>query len=272
MNERLPSKTNDRALFAPLEKRAGVALWRVIAERFESEIRTRRLRVGDRLPTELTLAERFGVNRHTIRQAMKALEQLGWIRIERGIGTFVAGRPLRYRIGPRTRFGDNVREERRKPGTSILRVDTEVATADMARILLLEDGGTSGPEGGQETWREVWTVATLRVVDDVPVSLGFHTFSRQRFPALPQAFADSDSITDALWLLGCEDYTRVGTTVRARTADDQEVALLAIEPHDTVLVTEGVNVDAAGRPIEFSRAVLVASRVELSFGDVESYR
>ena len=46
--------------------------------------------VGQKLPNEIRMAERFEVSRSTIRQA-KILEQRGILDIERGAGTFVSG-------------------------------------------------------------------------------------------------------------------------------------------------------------------------------------
>ena len=48
------------------------------------------LKVGDRLPPEITLAEHLGVGRSTIREALNRWEGLGLIRRQRGAGTFLA--------------------------------------------------------------------------------------------------------------------------------------------------------------------------------------
>lgn len=48
------------------------------------------LGVGDRLPPELVLAERLGVGRSTIREALNRWEGLGIIKRRRGAGTFLA--------------------------------------------------------------------------------------------------------------------------------------------------------------------------------------
>ena len=45
--------------------------------------------VGDRLPGERQLAEEFGVNRSTIREALRALERLGLVETRQGQGTHV---------------------------------------------------------------------------------------------------------------------------------------------------------------------------------------
>jgi len=48
-----------------------------------------RLKSGDRLPPERELAEKFVVSRTSVREALRALESLGFIEIRAGEGTFV---------------------------------------------------------------------------------------------------------------------------------------------------------------------------------------
>src|SRR3546814_18214382 len=75
-----------------LRGRAGGALWRQIAETVEKDIRGQVYEPGQRLPTEAELAERFSVNRHTVRRGIAFLEQEGVLRVEQGRGTFVQER------------------------------------------------------------------------------------------------------------------------------------------------------------------------------------
>ena len=58
-----------------------------------------------KLTPEHELARRFGVNRHTVREAIASLVHEGVLRSEQGRGTFVQQRRrFAYPIGPRTRF------------------------------------------------------------------------------------------------------------------------------------------------------------------------
>jgi GntR family transcriptional repressor for pyruvate dehydrogenase complex len=62
-----------------------------IAEQIRNELSNRRLKVGDRLPSERALAEQFGVSRNTLREALRSLENAGLLRLQKGAsgGAFV---------------------------------------------------------------------------------------------------------------------------------------------------------------------------------------
>lgn len=57
-----------------------------VADRIKSVILTRRLKPGERLPSERRLAEQFNVGRLTIREALRTLESKGLISIKKGSG------------------------------------------------------------------------------------------------------------------------------------------------------------------------------------------
>lgn len=64
-------------------------LYRRIADAIAEDIRSGLYRPGDRLPTERDLAGRFSVSRPTLREAMIALEILGYIEARQGHGIVV---------------------------------------------------------------------------------------------------------------------------------------------------------------------------------------
>lgn len=60
-----------------------------IAENLRAQILNGKYAPGERLPSERELAERLAVNRSSVREALKQLEQLGMITIRRGGGARV---------------------------------------------------------------------------------------------------------------------------------------------------------------------------------------
>ncbi len=60
-----------------------------VHQALRGEILEGRLSPGDGVPSERVLAERFGVNRHAVREALKRLQQAGLVRISQGGATRV---------------------------------------------------------------------------------------------------------------------------------------------------------------------------------------
>ena len=48
-------------------------------------------RIGEKLPNEFALGEKFGVGRSTVREAVKLLISRGILEVRRGSGTYVVG-------------------------------------------------------------------------------------------------------------------------------------------------------------------------------------
>lgn len=68
-------------------------LYRQVADQLRQLFDAGEYRVGDRLPAERELAERMGISRPTIREALIALEVEGRVRIKVGSGIYVAEPP-----------------------------------------------------------------------------------------------------------------------------------------------------------------------------------
>lgn len=64
-----------------------------VAERLKSYILHKKLKPGDKLPTETTLAGEMNVARSTVREAIKRLESQNILTVRHGAGSFVADNP-----------------------------------------------------------------------------------------------------------------------------------------------------------------------------------
>lgn len=239
---------------------AGYAVWRLIAEELRTDIAEGRVATGEKLPTEGELAERFAVNRHTVRQAVAALVSEGLVVSRRGSGSFVqAAAPLVHRIGLRTRLGASLGERAGAARAQVLEHRIEPASAEVARALRLVDAApaqAAGPIG-------VLRIEAVRHLDGRPVSRSTHWFPAALAEALPDGFAASGSITAALREAGVEDYLRASTSISARHATTAESADLELEPGAVVLVARSVDVLPDGTPIQFGITRFAAQRVVL---------
>ena len=135
-----------------MERRNGIALWRQIADQIRLAIGTGEF--AEKLPPEMALADRFGVNRHTVRGAIAALVQEGVLRAEQGRGTFVENRKrFAYPIGVRTRFSEGLKDQARERRGSLLGHSVEAADARIARGARARRGDAGTAAGNAERGR-----------------------------------------------------------------------------------------------------------------------
>ena len=125
-----------RSVFAPVPVRNA---FEVTVERLAQSIRLGVLVDGDKLPPERELADKFGVSRVTLREAMKGLRDAGLVesRRGRGGGTFVVAPSISGRLT----FGelpaiDDALDLRRvvEPGAAALAASRTLTAADRATL------------------------------------------------------------------------------------------------------------------------------------------
>ena len=238
-----------------LDRGAGVALWRQIAAAIEGAITAGRHAPGERLPTEAELAARYAVNRHTLRRAMESLEARGLVRIEQGRGSFVAEDVLDYPLGPRTRFSEIIQRQGREPAGKLLRLAEMAADARIAELLGLRRGA------------RVVMAERIAMADGRPVALGAHHFPAARCGRIATLLRADPSITRALAACGVADYRRQVTRLTARMPTGEEATAREQSRARPVLVSEAVNVDAEGQPVDATVTRYAAGRAQLVVGD-----
>jgi len=90
-NKSAPREDPSKATPSP-RLRGAVPRYVMVADSLVAEIERGTYAVGDLLPGELEIAERYGLSRHTTREALRRLEQMGLISRRAGIGTIVKAR------------------------------------------------------------------------------------------------------------------------------------------------------------------------------------
>lgn len=237
---------------------SGYQAWRLIAEELRSEIIDGHVAPGAKLASEGELAERFGVNRHTVRRAVAALAADGLVVARRGSGTYVQEHAvLVHRIGMRTRMTDSLGARADTAGVRLLGSATEVPPAEVAARLRI---------GGREALR----VDTVRTVGGRPVLRGTQWLAIDFAPVFLAEYQRTGSVTAGLRAGGIDDYLRGSTTVGARHATAAEAADLELAVGAVVLVVRALDVLPDGTPLLLGITRFAAQWVELDIEHVGS--
>jgi len=230
---------------------AGVSLWRRIADELEQAIARGTFKPESKLPAEVEIAQRFGVNRHTVRRAIAALAERGLVRAERGSGTYVEAPRIAYPIRRRTRFSEIVGGAGRAASGRLNASAIEEADGAVAQRLRLKPRSA------------VVRLELLRQADGVPLCAATTWLPAERFADAARIYTAAKSVTAMLAQFGVRDYARARTHVTAALADAADAASLKIALGRPLLIVDSVDVDTGDVPILTTRARFAADRVAL---------
>lgn len=231
-----------------------------IREALEEDIERGVVRGDERLPTDVELAARFGVHRHTVRRALEDLKAQGLVRSERGRGTFVVKDAIAYRLGAQTRFEENLAAHQLAASRRVLRTATFGAPPEIAEHL------------GVSTGSQVLMVSLLGEAERTPAHLFTIWFSLERTPqvakvfeALPRDTALHFSIADVMSKAGVSEFRRRNGRIICRLPSNDEARQLRTSLNDPVFELSILNVADAGEPIYFGVTIYPGSRTAFTF-------
>lgn len=140
-----------------------------IAQQIRQKILSQAFEPGQRLPTEFELAQRFGVSRNVVREAIARLKLSGYVETRRGVGSFVAaGGQANFEILPEDLLRAEALEQiyqlrvEIEAGAAALAAEhrseaqLEALRAALARVDAAREDWRQGPTG---RWISIWRSA-----------------------------------------------------------------------------------------------------------------
>lgn len=197
---------------------------------------------GHTIPSELELAEMYGVSRPTIRQALQILVSDGYLEKRRRRGTVVTKPKVSQSFTMSiSSFEDAMRLAGRLPKTKVLVFKRERANAEVEKRLELARG------------QDVFKLVRLRYADDLP-----NVFVESYIPCTLYPGLDSFDFNESSLYAAMDTCGNPVMTARRRLevikADGAAAALLDVEAGDPLLLFHTVARDANGTAVEYSVA------------------
>lgn len=245
--------------------------YRDLAARLRGEIESGDYAPGSTLPKQADLAEQFGVNVKTVRNAVALLEAEGLVTPVRRRGTVVRQRPPMRRLGTsrysksKWKYGDSVAfiADREASGLPYERTD-QTQTVQLgppppaaAEVLGIDPGG------------QVYSRARVVRLEGKPTHMLTSYYRPQDVEGTPLVDetpgpAGRGGGFAVLTLQGLEPH-EVTETFHARMPTPEEMATLELPAGEPVMILERVTRTKDGYAVEYATGVHAASRFSWTY-------
>jgi GntR family transcriptional regulator len=230
-----------------------VPLYVQLVQLLQSAIEKGSLKAGDQLPSERELVEHYGVSRITASNALQELVRSGLAYRRHGLGTFVAQPKIRDLSGFAS-FSDDMRERGLTPSSRLLALEFLVPGEEVRKRLGLAPGASCV------------RLARVRLANGEPVAVENAYIPADLCPGLENTDLEKGSLYEVFrrhyglgpaWAEGI---------IEAAPADEEQAALLDLEPGEPVLSIWRVTYDENYVALEWVHSVYRAERFSFSTG------
>jgi len=205
-----------------------------------------------KLPSEQELSARIGVSRNTIREAIKTLENEGYVTSRHGVGTFVIQNRenIKYNLSSFDSSTKILLEHNYRPGTKNRLGEFKKAPSYVKNHLQLEGD-------------HIFFIERVRTANDEPV-----IFIEDYIPPFEKieetfrSFAD-ESLVNFLRAFG-HQIAVVNCRIRAVISDARLMEKLSLTKPQALLVLQQIHFSQKGIPVLYSDGYYISDKFEFS--------
>ena len=202
-------------------------------------IESKKLKMGDKIPTEEELCKIFNVSRMTIRQAIEGLVNSGELIREKGKGTFVASDKIIFELSALHSFSEDMKKRGLSVTNKIIETKIIKPPKEIANSLQITKDSS------------VFRLKRIRIVNRKPAAIEITYIPIERCPRI----IDEDLENNSLFYLIENKYGLKlfysDQTLEPVIAKKEESKLLQIKENSPLLKMTGITYLKNGYPIEY---------------------
>ncbi len=236
-----------------VNKQSKIPIYYQLEEAIKHEINKNGMEPHSPIPSEREYAEKHGISRMTVRQAINNLVNQGILYRERGRGTFISEQKFEQDISQLTSFSEDMRKRHLTPSTKIIKMNECI-----------------GPSAAHDKLKQanedvVYEIVRLRLANDQPIALETIYTPKKLVGKLVDQQVEASFYRYLEETLGLS-IKRGFQSIEAALATSEEVTYLQIKKNDPVLIMQRISFldDADGTPIEFVKSVYRADRYKFN--------
>ncbi|GAA4404076.1 GntR family transcriptional regulator [Tsukamurella soli] len=206
---------------------------------------------GHQIPSEVSLAEEFGVSRGTTRQAIARLVTDGLVDRTAGRGTFVSSRRLHYPLAGLLGFTEQVTSEGHSPSSRV--------------VQLRDQPADSVPFAFGDRVTRVLSIERVRLSDGEPVALEQLLLPLPRFAGFREMDLSEASVYETLEQHFAVQIRFGDFTLQIDTLDSRKATLLDVDPGTAAFMMTGTVFDQSQHTVMGVRCCYRKDRYSFRF-------
>ncbi len=234
-----------------IQKNSPLPIYYQLEEGIKEAIQQQELEPGEMIPSEREYAEKYGISRMTVRQALSNLVNDGYLYRQRGKGTFVAHQKIEQPLQGLTSFSEDMRSRGLEPGTRVISFTEVEASHDLAAKLEVEAGSL------------LFELKRVRLADQLPMAYEMLYISKELAQGLTKDIAVNSIYDYVENKLGLK-IQHGRQVLEASFARKTEAEMLEVAEGAPVLLIERRTTLDSNKPLEVVRSVYRADRYKFT--------
>jgi GntR family transcriptional regulator len=226
-----------------LDENSPLSLYYQVKKIIIGNIKNKVWEVNSKIPAERELCEMYKVSRITVRQALKELQNEGYLYRKQGKGTFVTGQKFVQRLSQFYSFSEEIAKMGSTPGTRIISfdiVEAELSIAEKLNITITD---------------KIFAIKRLRLADNEPFAFEISYVVYKYAKELTEEAVNKLGLYNALkqtCSVVADDATE---TFEAVTVNSEEAKYLEVGKKAAALHLERIT-SADGYIIEYCKGII----------------
>jgi GntR family transcriptional regulator len=230
-----------------INKNSPVPIYHQLEEYIKQQIESGILREEAVIPSEREFAERFQISRMTVRQAINNLVIEGYLKRQKGRGTFVSKRKVEQELQGMTSFTEDMLSRGMSPSSTLLSFQIIPADKNTAFDLKIEEKDS------------VYKIKRIRLADGAPMALETAYIPVEIVPGLTEENSNLSlyQYIEEHLSLSISEATQ---EIEASVADTFDAQTLGINIGDPILLIERISYLQNEVPFELVKSTFRADR------------
>ncbi len=226
-----------------IEKDSPLSLYYQLKQIIIDMIDKGELTENDKLPTEQELCEQYNISRSTVRQALKELENEGYIYKIQGKGTFVSPTRFQQDLLKFYSFTEEMKKAGKTPSSQVLDFKIIIPEDKISRKLNIGKG------------EKVYEIIRLRLADNEPMMLESTYLPYDLFPDITREKLEINSLYDILINEYDVSFSKAEEMFSPTLLSEKEAKILGYITGGPAILLERITYNQQERIIEYTKSI-----------------